>query len=690
MRSALISVAFVSITLTALATFVLSATAVESVKSATSGDIALQDTESAKHDDEAAEYQIIDTYQYPGFEVVQYELSVLSHFSYLLISDGECLVVDPGRDVDVYLDASKKQRLTIKGVYLTHSHADFVAGHVELASRLDVPIYVSAKSGAEYEHEPIKDGDTIEIGQAIVKFLDSPGHTPDGTVALISSKQAPAKPAVLLSGDTLFIGSVGRPDLLGGDMAASALASMMFDTWYDKLSKLPDDVQLLPAHGAGSLCGAHLSDEPTSTIGAQRTANPYFRYKDRGEFIASILEGLPQAPQYFGHNAALNRKGPPLVEWNPKELPFVEPVQALSDIEQYYVADIRDADAYSAGHIPGSVNIGIRGRFETWIGIMVPWDAQLVLCGDNDDELREAIHRLHRVGYKPECIKIDKWKSASQSLAQNEMTEPSDLYAAMQTTESPVIVDVRLPAEWMALRVGATVNLPLNELAQKSITLDHKDKIVTVCNSAYRSSMAVGVLEREGFVNVSNMKGGSQAWIDAGLPVYEATQQSVTSTASKREVNLPDRISSTELKRMMMDMPNAFQLVDVRPVEHFGDYNVPASENVALADILDNPSFLTGVGPLVVVDRDGSIAMMVAGILSQKTPRNVKALYGGVQAYWNESDVGSSAQPMAGPIPTSPSAAGPNSASPRPRMPVPSTSVTPPPTAKPKRKSAGC
>ena len=223
---------------------------------------------------------------------------------------------------------------------------------------------------------------------------------------------------------------------------------------------------------------------------------------------------------------------------------------------------------------------------------------------------------------------------------------------------------------------------------------------MTVCNSAYRSSMAVGVLQRQGFVNVSNMRGGSQAWIDAGLPVYEAKQQGVVASTPKREVNVADRISAGELKRMMMDMPDAFQLVDVRPAEHFADYNIPGSENVELAEILDNPSFLTGVGSLVIVDRDGSLGMMVAGILSQKTQRNVKALYGGVQAYWNESDVGSSAQSMAKPslarptlarpISASPNLSSPISASPRPPTPASSTSVSPQPATKPKRKSAGC
>jgi len=499
------------IAMIAIATTVLLAKTVEFIKPAASSEIELQDAEAAKHNTEGANYQMIDTYKFPGFKIVQYELSVLSHFSYLLISDNECFVVDPGRDIDVYLAGGKQQGITIKGIYLTHSHTDFVVGHMELASRLDVPIYVSAQSGAEYKHQSIQDGDTVEIGQAIIKFLDAPGHTPDGTLASVSHKQEPAKPLVLLSGDTLFIGSAGRPNLFGGDIAASTLASMMFDNWYAKLAKLSGEVQILPAHGAGSLCGAHLSDKSTSTIGAQRTANSSLHYKDRGEFMANILEGLPQASQYFGHNAALNRTGPPLIDWHPKELPFVEPVDALSDIKQYYVADIRDADAYAAGHIPNSVNIGIRERFETWIGSMVPGDAKLIVCGDNDDQLREAVRRRHRVGDQPDCIKLDTWNTASLSLAQNKTANPSEFYAAMPTNGSPLIVDVRLPAQWMALRVGATVNLPLNELAKKSVLLDRQQKIVTVCNSVYRSSMAVGVLQREGFANGSNMKGGSQA-----------------------------------------------------------------------------------------------------------------------------------------------------------------------------------
>ena len=641
--------------------------------------VTAQDAESAKHGYEAARYGIVDTLEYPGFEIVQFDLPVLSHYSYLLASDGKCLVVDPGRDVTAYVDACEERGWTIEAVYLTHSHADFVAGHSELAGRLGALIYVSAKAGADYEHEPIEEGDSITVGRAVLTFLETPGHTPDGTCALVASGDSPDEPRALFSGDTLFIGSVGRPDLLGEGMAASSLASMMYDTWYGKLSKLPDHVQVFPAHGAGSLCGAHLSDEPTSTLGEQRAANPYFRYTDRGQFIASILEGLPDAPQYFRHNAEINRIGPDAVDWDLKELPTAEPDAALMDPARHYVADIRDAAAYAAGHIPNSVNIGVRGRFETWIGAMVPWGAELVLCGDNEADLREAVRRLHRVGYDAKCVLLDEWAAADQPLATNEMVKPRDLHAALSTEDSPVIVDVRLPSEWMALRVAATANLPLNELDKKAITLDRSQPLVTVCNSAYRSSMAVGVLQRLGFENVSNMEGGGKAWIAAGLPVLQTKAPGTVAAPPKREVRLAERLSPAELKRLLMDMPGSFELVDIRPAEHFGDYHLPGAVNVDLAEVLDNPAYLTGVGPLIVVDRDGSVAMMVAGVLSQKTERSIKALYGGLQAYWSEADYGAFAQPLPSGVP--PPVGASSGAQPAPPRPSP---------AKPKKRSAGC
>lgn len=655
----------------------------------------IKDTESATHGDEAATYQIVNTYNYPDYRLVQFNLAVLSHYSYMIISGNEVLVVDPGRDISAYLELAKKEKVKIKGVFLTHNHADFVAGHLELAKAADCPIYASAKSGDQFPHKPLKEGDKIEVGDAVIKILETPGHTPDGLCGLVAQKKQPDKPNLILTGDVLFIGSVGRPDLMGGSASAALLASQSFDTWTQKLSKLPDSLNIFPAHGAGSLCGAHLSDEPTSTLGAQKLANPYVKHTTRGAYIAAVLEGLPEAPQYFKHNAALNKKGPELINWQaqPKSR---KPDKALTDPAKVYVVDLRNAKDYAAGHIPNSVNIAVRGRLETWVGIMVPWGADLVLCGDTK-EIQEATHRLHRVGYRAEVLSVEDWKKAGLPVAKNELIKPRELYAQMKTPDSPIVVDVRLPNEWMGLRIGTVVNLPLNRLAEMApAALDPAQRVVTVCNSAFRSSLAVGILERLGFQKVASLDGGSEAWIAAGLPTFGPETQSgstapagvasggASASAPKRTLQLPERLSPATLKSLILDLPNTFELVDLRPPEAFADYHLPGARNADIADVMHNPSYLSGSVPLILTDRDGSLAMAVGGILSQKTGRPIKVLYGGLDAYWSNSVLPNMREtPVAGSPPgkvisppTAPSApTGPPAA---------------PPPAPPKKKSAGC
>ena len=597
----------------------------------------IKDSESATHGVDASKYYIVDTYRFPGFKVIQLELPVLSIYSYMLVSEGKALVVDPCRDISVFLDIAKKEGLKIIGVYLTHSHADFVAGHMELVNALKCPVYQSHISGVKYPFEALKEGSEIRVGKALIKFIETPGHTPDGMCALVYGADNPNIPELMFTGDVLFVGSVGRPDLMGGTASAAWLASAFFDSWTDKISKLDDSVKIFPAHGAGSLCGAHLSDKPLSTIGEEKASNPYLQNKKRGEFIAALIQDLPEAPQYFKHNAALNKQGPPLIKWNAPLPAETAPVMDLSRPEAFYVVDLRDASQYEAGHIPNAVNIAIRGKLETWTGIMVPWGARLVLVG-NKDELKEGLFRLHRIGYAPEIITMESWKKAGLPVTVSNPITPKELYALMQEGEAPVIVDVRLPPEWMALRIGTVLNLPLNHLSELSSQLDPSQPVVTVCNSAYRSSMAVGILERKGFKMPRNLKGGSQAWINAGLPVYESARKGTElKPVAKKQVKLPDRLSAAELKRLIMDLPGTFEMVDLRPANHFADYHLPGSLNVHVADLISDPGFLVGAGPLVLVDRDGSIAMAVGGILSQKTERPIKVLYGGLEAYWSES-----------------------------------------------------
>lgn len=482
----------------------------------------IKDTESTSHGEDASAHSIVNTYTFPGFKVIQFVLPVLSIYSYMLISDGQALMIDPVRDTSFYLDTAKKDGVTIKGVYLTHSHADFVAGHAEMVKALGVPIYQSHKSGVIYPFKVLDENTTFQIGQATLKFMDTPGHTPDGMCCAVYSKDQPDLPKLLFTGDVLFAGSVGRPDLMGGTISAAWLAGAMYDSWTNKISGLPDDVMILPAHGAGSLCGAHLSDEPNSTIGKERKTNSYLQHTKKGEFVAALLEGLPEAPQYFGHNAKMNREGPALVNWKASVPAGINPSTELTNPDKYYVVDIRDAKAYAEGHIPNSVNIALRGRFETWVGTIVPWGAELVLVGSPED-LNEALFRLHRVGYTADVLSLDSWKSARLPVTTGSPITPQELYSSMLKGDAPLVVDVRLPSEWMGLRIGTVLNLPLNKLAQISSLLDPMEPVVVVCNSAYRSSMAAGILERNGFKKPRNLEGGSEAWIKAGLPVYESS-----------------------------------------------------------------------------------------------------------------------------------------------------------------------
>ena len=642
---------------------------------------ALKDAESATHGDKAAYYQVVDTYKYPGFEIVQFNLAVLSHYSYMLISDGDALIVDPGRDTYAYLDMAKSMNLSIKGVYLTHSHADFIAGHTQLVSETGCLIYQSDKSGAAYKYEPIKEGSEFLIGKAKVRIVETPGHVVDGTSALVYSPGDDV-PQVMFTGDYLFVGGVGRPDLVVGTTSAS-LAGMLYDTWTEKVSKLGDGVRIFPAHGAGSLCGAHLKDEPYSTIGQEKVSNPYLQYKSRTEFVMAVLLDLQEPPQYFGHNAQINREGPQLINWAALDIQNITPDNEISDSSKYYVADIRSSNEYSAAHIKNSVNIGIRGRFETWVGIMVPWGSELVVFG-NAADMKEAVYRLNRIGYTAKSVSVEAWQSNGLAFVSNELIAPEQLYKLMQANNEPVIIDVRLPSEWMGLRIGTVLNLPLNHLDKLSLKLNPDEPVVAVCNSAYRSSMAVGILERNGFTKIASLAGGSEAWINAGLPVYGSEVNGGAAAAvAKKAVSLPERISAAALKAMLMDIPGTFDLVDIRPPQMYADYSIPGSLNVDISDLINDPSYLVGAGPLIIADRDGSIAMAAGGILSQKTQRPIKVLYGGLESYWSQTQPGLPAA-----VPLNNGDKGETQKSPAPAAPSQNSENKVP--QKPMKKSAGC
>ena len=596
------------------------------------------------------------------------------------------MIVDPARDISRYLKDAQELGLKITRVYLTHSHADFVAGHMELAKATGAEILINEATQAGYPHKPLKDNDEVRLGKVRGVVIMTPGHTPDGTCMLVYTPGSAEKPAFAFTGDTLFIGSVGRPDLMGEGMSAAALAEMGYHTWQNKLSKIPDETQIFPAHGAGSLCGAHLSDKPVSTFGEQKRENVYLQHKDLTSYVMAVIDGLPDAPQYFKHNAKMNHDGPPLVDWDKVVPPALSAAQVYAQAQKgAWLVDVRDAKPlFAAAHPQGAINIGIRGRFETWTGIMIPWGEPFVLVG-SDDEVREASFRLKRIGYDAPAGflqgGLDAWTQASLPVGSLKLVQAKDLHQQMQDGTAPVIVDVRLPTEWMALRIGAVLNIPVNKLFTDSKRLAKDMPVLTVCNSAYRSSMGGSVLLKLGFKDVRNMEGGSEAWIAAGLPTLSAAVGGHSAAAPARAVRLPDRIAAADLKRMLMDLPGTFEIVDVRPPAHFADFNIPGSMNADIADVIANPAYLNGAVPLVIVDRDGSLAMAVGGILAQKTARPIKALFGGLEAYWNES--GTLAPPTAS-APTAAPAVRPAVPAPVPTSPAPSA---PEPH---KKKSAGC
>lgn len=638
-----------------------------------------RDAEAGTHGFEAARHRVVDVYRFEGFEVVQFDLPVLSHFSYLLVSGGEGLLVDPDRDIDAYRKYASENGVSVRGVLLTHSHADFVAGHLEAARAFGCKVFQSALSGAKYPFEGLRDLSTIRIGSAVVRALETPGHTPDGICALVPSFGGTGDAAALFTGDTLFVGSVGRPDLLEGTMSAAELASLAFDSWHDQLSALTNDVRIFPAHGAGSLCGAHLSDRPTSTVGEERASNPYLRHYDRSAFVAAVLEGLPEAPQYFRHDAAMNREGPPFLDPAGPKASEAAPESAMKDPARFVVVDLRDAAAYAAGHVPRSLNIGLRGRLETWVGILVPWGSNLVVVG-SDEEIAEAARRLARVGYEAAGLRWEDWAASGLPTARSGRLAPRALFEAMEALRAPLLVDVRLPEEAKGLAIGPAVNLPLAHLRELSSKLAPDQPVVTVCNSAYRSSMAVGILEARGIENIASLEGGTEAWVEAGLPTSGEGPTPPASSPGGVAVRLADRLDPSELHRLILDLPGSFEIVDIRPAEFFADYSIPGSRNVPIGELLGGEEFRTGTIPLVVVDRDGSLAMQAAAILAQRTHRPVKALHGGLEAYWIETELRPAVRAV--PLPAAP----------------PEGAATPPapggPPAAPekpaKKKSAGC
>jgi glyoxylase-like metal-dependent hydrolase (beta-lactamase superfamily II) len=455
----------------------------------------------------------------------QFYLACLAHASYLIGSRGEAAIVDPQRDVDQYISEAETQRLKIMYVIETHLHADFVSGHRELASRTGAKIVFGEKAGAEFAHRAVRDGDEIKIGNVTLRFLETPGHTPEGISVLVNDADKPDEPQKVLTGDTLFIGDVGRPDLAGGKgFTSEMMAAMMYDSLHGKLLKLDDSVEVYPAHGAGSACGRNISKETSSTIGQQRLFNYALQPMSKDDFVAMMTKDLPAAPAYFPHDAEYNRKGAPALDALPKPT-AMSPAEVNELMQQgHQVLDVRTASDYGAGHVPGALNIGLGGQFASWAGTLIPMEKPLIIVADADEKVDEALMRLARVGL--ESVKgflsggMTAWKNAKLKTASTEQISVEELRERLQSSDDLRVLDVRRPAEYRDGHVPSAESFPLGP--QLAATVDElaKDRSTAViCAGGYRSSAATSMLERIGFHHLINVTGGTNAWINAGHEV---------------------------------------------------------------------------------------------------------------------------------------------------------------------------
>ncbi len=461
----------------------------------------------------------------------QFYLPCLAHASYVIGDEqtGTAAVVDPQRDTDQYIAFANEHALKIKHVFLTHLHADFVAGHLELRDRVGAKIYLGAAAKAKYAFTPLHDGEILEFGRVRLKILETPGHTPESISILVYDLNASdTQPHAVLTGDTLFIGDVGRPDLrVALGWSATELGGMLFDSLHEKLLPLPDQSLVYPAHGAGSLCGKAISKETVSTLGEQRRSNYALQPMSKEAFIQVVTADQPEAPAYFTYDAVLNSEERPTLdqalarEMNPLTLDAVLELRAAGA----QILDTRDATEFASAHLAGSINIGLVGQYATWAGTVLDRKHPIVIIADPGRENESAV-RLGRIGFDHVAGYLQNGLQSLESrlelIATTERLSAQFAAEVLSSSQPPLTVDVRAPGEREQKYIAGSVSVPLNHLMENLEKLPKDRPLLVYCAGGYRSSIAASLLQRGGFDHVSEIASGMAGWEAAKLPVQTA------------------------------------------------------------------------------------------------------------------------------------------------------------------------
>ncbi len=458
----------------------------------------------------------------------QYYLGCLAHASYLLGDEtsATAIIVDPQRDIHQYLDDAEKFGLHIHHVFLSHFHADFIAGHLELRDRCGATIHLGSRAQAEYAFAAMKDGDTLNFPGLRLQVLETPGHTIESiSILVFDLGKDPARPHAVLTGDTLFIGDVGRPDLRASlGWTANDLGTHLYDSLHDKLLELPDETLVYPAHGSGSLCGKNLSSDTVSPLGFQRATNYALQPMTKEEFIRLVIADQPDAPPYFTYDAILNAREHPSLDKNLEQV--LRPIE-LDDVLRMgdagsQILDVRDASEYAKGHLAGSINIGLGGQYATWAGTVLDRAKPIVIVAEPGRE-KEAALRLGRIGFDHVTGYL---QGGMEALAgRSDLVWPTERISAPAVAEelasavAPLLLDIRNPREWTTKRIDGSVNVPLNHLQERIAEIPRDRRIAIHCAGGYRSSIAASILQQHGITNLTEMAGGLAAWEAAKLPV---------------------------------------------------------------------------------------------------------------------------------------------------------------------------
>ena len=445
----------------------------------------------------------------------------IAHSSYILAGKQTCAIVDPRRDVQVYIDAARSLGVTITHVLQTHLHADFVSGHLDLAERTGATIYAPQLGKCSFDHVAVSEGDEVTLEDMVLQVLETPGHTPEHVSYVVTDTSRGSEPVGVFCGDALFVGDVGRPDLFPG--RAEELAELLFSSLHDKLLRLPDFCEVYPAHGAGSLCGRAMGAKWQSTIGYERLYNPALLIKDRAEFINSLTTDMPPAPDHFSRCSAINGRSPALVSGlsTPGPLPPAE-FHAKHKEGGSIVLDVRSYGAFAGQHIPGSYHIDPDANLPILAGWVLPPDTDVILVAPTAETADEASVWLRRVGLDRVCGFLDGgiqgWCSAGYETASIELLSPARFHERLLSDRTLEVVDVRTKAEYDDVHIERAAHLPVADLRTRYSEFAPDSPIALICSDGHRASLGASILKQHGFASVTNVAGGMTGYLAAGLP----------------------------------------------------------------------------------------------------------------------------------------------------------------------------